>query len=330
MDRDQIHVGVVERVESSHVAPVAVVTFGRSGHLVVVEVVDRRHPVLDEIRDDVAAHIVIGGVVVGVGADRVDEHLGGEDVIAHRHERLLRVVRASGGLRWFLHEAADPSGLVGIDAAERTRFGPRDPDAGNRCAGAAFDVELHHLLGVHAIHMVGAEHHDVVRILVVDQVQRLVDRIGGAGVPARAEPLLGRHRSDVLPRQTTQPPVLRNVAVQRMRLVLGQHTDTQIAGVDEVGQHEVDQPVGAAEGNSRLGPVRGEWVEPFSLASGHDDAKDVWQLPHGSKPNHHGWEGLAHWSFRRAGSPRIPLPSRPPAAVPVHYGQRYARGDDDP
>lgn len=37
-----------------------------------------------------------------------------------------------------------------------------------------------------------------------------------------------------------------------MRLVLRQNADPQIAGVDEVGQHEVDQPIGAAEGTAGL------------------------------------------------------------------------------
>ena len=61
---------------------------------------------------------------------------------------------------------------------------------------------------------IDAEHHDVVGILVVDQVQGLVDRVGRTGVPARSEPLLSRHRGDVLPGQTGQPPVLRDVPVQ--------------------------------------------------------------------------------------------------------------------
>jgi hypothetical protein len=64
--RHQIHVRVVERVERADVAPVSVVAFGRAGHL-VVEVVHRGHAVGDQTRNDVAAHVVIGVVVVGVG-----------------------------------------------------------------------------------------------------------------------------------------------------------------------------------------------------------------------------------------------------------------------
>ena len=272
--------GVVERVERADVAPVAVVAFGGAGHLVVVEVVDRGHAVGDQPRDDVATHVVIGVVVVGVGADRVDEHLGGEDVVAHRHERLLGIVGCARRIGRLLDELADAAGLVGVDAAERAGLRPRHPDARDRRARAALDVELDHLLGVHPVHVVGAEHDDVVGILVVDQVQRLIDRVGGAGVPARAEPLLRRHRGDVLAGKPGQPPVLRDVAIQRMRLVLGQHADSQISGVDQIGQHEVDQPVGAAEGNRRFGAVRRQRIEPLALPAGQDDAQHVWQFPH--------------------------------------------------
>ena len=90
----------------------------------------------------------------------------------------------------------------------------RHPDAGHRRAGAAVDVEPDHLLGIHPVDVVGAENHYVVRVFVVDQVERLIDRVGGAGVPTRAEPLLRGHRGDVLTGQTGQPPVLRNVTVQ--------------------------------------------------------------------------------------------------------------------
>ena len=51
----------------------------------------------------------------------------------------------------------------------------------------------------------------------------------------------------------------------------------QVAAVDEVRQHEVDQPVGAAERHGRLGPVRGQRQQPLALAAGeHDREVDDW------------------------------------------------------
>ena len=171
-------------------------------------------PVANQPRNDVAAHVVIGVVFVGVGTDRVDQHLGGEDVVAHRHERGVRVVGRTRRIDRLLDEAADAAGFVGVDAAERARLGTGHPDPRDRGPGTALDVEPQHLLGVHPVDVVGAENHDVVRILVVDQVERLIDRVRGAGVPPRAEPLLGGDRGDVLTGQTGQSPVLRNVTVQ--------------------------------------------------------------------------------------------------------------------
>ena len=55
-------------------------------------------------------------------------------------------------------------------------------------SSAAMDAAMISRAGV-----VGAEDDDDLRAGVVDQVQRLEDRVGAAGVPARAEPLLRRH-----------------------------------------------------------------------------------------------------------------------------------------
>ncbi len=67
-----------------------------------------------------------------------------------------------------------------------------------------------------------------------------------------------------------------------MRLVLGENADPQVAGVDKIGKHEVDQPVGAAEGNRGLSPVGGQRVQPLALPTGQDDAQHVWRFPHES------------------------------------------------
>ena len=181
-----------------------------------------------------------------------------------------------------LDEAADPAGVVGVDAAEGRRLGPRHSDAGHRCPCSAVNMEADHLLRVHPVDVVSAENHNVVGVFVVDQVRGLVDGVGGTGIPAWAEPLLCRHRSDVLTGQAAQSPVLRDMTVKRMRLVLGKNADPQIAGVDQIRQHEIDKPVGAAEGNRGFGPVRGQRVQPLALPTGQDDAQHLWRFPHSS------------------------------------------------
>ena len=89
VDRDQVHVRVVVGVERADVAPVAAVAVGRARHLVGGEVVDLRVVLRDQRGDDVAAEVVLGGLVGGVGGDRADQRLGREHVVAHRGEDLV-------------------------------------------------------------------------------------------------------------------------------------------------------------------------------------------------------------------------------------------------
>ena len=267
--------GVVEGVEGADVTPVSAVAVRGPGHLVVLEVVDERLTAVDEGRDDVAAHVVVGVGVVGVGLDRPHQRVGREDVVAHRGERRVRIVRGAGRIGGLLEELGDLAAVVGIDTAERHGLRTRNPDARHRALGTRSDVGLDHLLGIHPVDVVGAEHDDVLGLLVVDQVQRLEDRIGATGVPAGSEPLLRRDRRDVFAVEPRWPPGLRDVAVERVRLVLREHAQPRIPGVDEVAEDEVDEPVSATERHGGLGAVHRQRKESFPLAAGEDDPEDV-------------------------------------------------------
>ena len=59
-------------------------------------------------------------------------------------------------------------------------------------------------------------------------------------------------------------------------------TISQEVGVDQVGQHEVDQPVDAAERHGRLGPVGGQRPQPLALAAREDHPEYPQRLCHGS------------------------------------------------
>ena len=178
-----------------------------------------------------------------------------------------------GGL---LEELVDREAVRGgLDHPELPGLLAGHPDAGDGHAGAGLDVRPHHLRGVHPVDVVGAEDDDVLGPRVVDEVHRLVDRVGAALVPPRPAPLLGRHRGDVAAEHRRQPPALRDVPVERVRLVLRQHRDLRVAGVHQVRQHEVDQPVGAAERHGGFRPVQRERHQPLPLATGQDDAQDA-------------------------------------------------------
>ena len=86
----QVHVRVVVGIEGSDVTPVTVVALGLPGHDVAIEVVDGGHPLVGQHRDDVATHVVHRAFVAGVDLQRLDEHIGGEHVVAHRDVGLVR------------------------------------------------------------------------------------------------------------------------------------------------------------------------------------------------------------------------------------------------
>jgi hypothetical protein len=140
-------------------------------------------------------------------------------------------------------------------------------------------VVLEHLRHVHAEHVVRAEDEDLVRLLVGDEVEVLVDRVGASLVPVEPGPHLGRHHVHELSQEAAQPPGTREVVVQRVGLVLGEHLHLQHTRVGEVRQNEVDDPEATAEGDRRLGALAGERLEPRPCASGHDHRQGLAHAP---------------------------------------------------
>jgi hypothetical protein len=166
-----------------------------------------------------------------------------------------------------------------FDDAELVGLRQRRAQRGHGHGRAGLDVLVEHLLRIHPVDVVGAEHRHVVRLLVVEQVEVLIDRVGRPREPVRPAPHLRRHRRDVVAEQRRQPPRDRDVPVERVALVLREHDDAPEAGVDEVGEGEVDQPVVAAERYGRLGAISGQRGEPLALAARQHDPENVHQAP---------------------------------------------------
>ena len=277
VDRDEVHVGLPEGVERAHVAPVAVLALRRARHLVVGEVVDLGLAALDEHRDEVAADVVLGRVVPRVLGHDLAQHVGGEHVVAHRRVDLVGGVGQPDRVARLLAEAADRGGRpasVSI-TPNWSAWSSGARSAATVTPAPLVDVLLDHLARVHAVDVVGAEDDHVVRPLVVEQVEVLVDGVGRAGEPARAAAHLRRHRRHVVAEQRGERPRHRDVAVERVALVLRQHDDPAVAGVDEVGEREVDQAVHAAERHGRLRAVERERREPLALAAGEHHREHV-------------------------------------------------------
>src|SRR5699024_1592190 len=66
-----------------------------------------------------------------------------------------------------------------------------------------------------------------------------------------------------------------HVPNQRVRLVLGQHTNLADAGIDTVGQDKVDDAVFAAKGHSRLGPPLGQRAQATALAASQHQSQST-------------------------------------------------------
>jgi hypothetical protein len=121
-----------------------------------------------------------------------------------------------------------------------------------------------------------------------------------------------------------------------MRFVLRQNADAQVSGIDQIGQHEIDQSVGTAEGNCGLCSVGRQRIEPLAFPSGQDDAEDVWQLPHDSNLSAV-TDGDQAFALLKPRDCRSSSLVNTPIGVPYmaaadragHYGRKHAGGDDD-
>ena len=193
-DRPQVHVRVVVGVDRPDVTPVAVVALGGARDDVGAEVVDAGGAGVGHHRHDRAAHVVHRVLVLRVGAQGLEQRVGGEDVVAHGREALLGRAGQARRVGRLLQEAAHLALGVGVDDAELGGLPAGHAQPGDGHPGTGLQVLVDHLRRVHPVHVVGPEDGDDLRPVVVDQVQALVDRVGAAGVPARAQPLLRRDR----------------------------------------------------------------------------------------------------------------------------------------
>ena len=103
-------------------------------------------------------------------------------------------------------------------------------------------VLLQHQLVVHLVDVVAGEQHDVTRIVALDDVDVLIHRVRRAEVPLVLGNALAR-RQDVeafVALGAEEVPAALQVPDQAVRLVLGRHRDAADAGIQRVGQREID------------------------------------------------------------------------------------------
>ena len=103
------------------------------------------------------------GRLVGVGLERADQHVGVEDVDAHRGEREIGRAGNRDRVRRLFLEAGDPLLLVDRDDAEAARVGDRHLDRRERDGRPPLLVEAQHARVVHLVDVVARQHDQVAR-----------------------------------------------------------------------------------------------------------------------------------------------------------------------
>ncbi len=123
--------------------------------------------------------------------------------------------------------------LVDMHDAEADGLHARHFQAADGDVGAGIDMLLQHVFVVHLVDMVAGQDDHVLDAIILDDVDVLVDGVGGAFVPLRfGDALGGRQNVEALVALGAEEvPAALHVADQRMRLVLGGDADAADTGV---------------------------------------------------------------------------------------------------
>ena len=224
---------------------------------------------------------MVAVLTVGVFQQLLEQKIRPEDVDAHRGQAVSVVARDRLGPLGFLFETDHAQRVIDFHDAElpRSCF-YLDVEHADRDLGIALDVAGKHLRIIHLVDMVASQNHHVSWVLFLDGIDVLIDGIGSALVPTAVDALLRRYDVDELVQVTAEkpPPTKIDVAIQAHRFELGQQQHAHQAAVQAIGQREIDDAVGAAEGDRRLGPVSSQRLEAFSAATGQDYRQGVFHV----------------------------------------------------
>ena len=260
----KIHIGLPQTANGSHVLPIAIKGIGK--HTASVVQHSGNH-VLTE---------VLGGVRVRLVPDQVlGQKLSVKDIDTHGRLGAL-------GMRGFLLEFQDAVVLIGIHNAEAAGLIQRHVQNGNGTVRTRFLMLLQHLAVVHFIDMVTGQNQHVVRIITVDEIQILIDRIGGTLIPVCAVASLIRRQNAYTAGHAVQIPGLTvaDILIQNKRLILGQNTHGINTGIHAVGHRKIDDTVFAAKLDCRLCRFLRQRVQTGSLAAGQEHSHALFLLVH--------------------------------------------------
>src|SRR4029453_4165955 len=149
--------------------------------------------------------------------------------------------------------------LVDLHDAEASHVLKGYLDATDRHVRAARNVLGQHTSIVHLVNMIPRQHKDIRRRIPAQQVEILVDRVGGALVPVGADPLLRWQQLDEFVETSVEErPTALEMTNQTLSLVLRADADATDPGVDAIGEREVDNAELAGKRHGRLRAPRGQ------------------------------------------------------------------------
>src|ERR1035437_5455029 len=187
-NRDDVHVGFVVGFERAYVAPVA-----RFFLVLIDEIVGKDTVVVDHLGQNILAEVMAGLRILSVLQQNWYEHIGVEQINAHRPCDFGRIQRGTQcGLLWFFLEAVDAAVFVDIDDAEAKGFFRIDLDGCQRNVGSRVLVLLHHLAVVHLVDVVAGKNKNVLGLFRADGINVLVNGVGRALIPLVTDSLHGR------------------------------------------------------------------------------------------------------------------------------------------
>ena len=230
-DRNYVHIGFVVCLEGSHVTPVK-----RFFFVFVHEVEGIHTVVIHHFGQNIFAKIVAGMLVLRVFQQNGDQHIGIEEIDAHRCGNRFRIQwRAQLSDRRFFLKAGNAIVRVNRHNAESISFAGIDLNGGQGHVGGQVNMLPEHEVIIHFVDVIAGEDQHVARLLRTDGINILINRVCGALVPLLADALHGRQHFDELSQFAGDDvPAFTNVAVEGEGLVLGENINPAQVGVNTI------------------------------------------------------------------------------------------------
>src|SRR5436190_3806968 len=243
----------------------------------------------DRLRDDMFAEIVPLGVF-----EELDEHVAVEDVDAHGGEPVFLValdvelgipvrvepetfedLRVLG----FLDKARDAALFIDLHDAKGVGVLAQDGHGGHSDVRISFDVLGEDAAEIHAIELVAAEDDHVFEIVIDEVDEVFANGVGGALIPRHIGWRLFRGEDfDEAAAEMIELVRLRDVAVKRRGIELGEEINAFEIGIDAIGDRDIDEAVFAGERHGGFGTLFGEREQPRPSAAAHDHRENIYRV----------------------------------------------------